>query len=204
MTVSQAEQIYLGLVREYRSAILNYLWRMVGDADLAEDLTQDTFVKAWRALDRLELSDESEARRRAWLYRIAHNTVTDHLRRKARLSWLPLESVRGGGGGDPEPGVLAGQPVRRALASLAEDQRQVLLLFSHLGLSATEVGEVLGISAAAARKRRQRARRAFAESWRAIGGELPEDALAGLRRHAKSTTEGARSGPLRAEESRGT
>lgn len=187
MSSIQAEQIYLGLVRDYRAAILNYVWRMVGDVDQAEDLTQDTFVKAWRALDRLELSDEADARRRAWLYRIAHNTVTDHMRRKARLRWLPLESIRGGSG-DPAPGVVAGQPVRQALAALGEEQRQVLLLFGHVGLSAAEVGEVLGITAAAARKRRQRAREAFASTWREMGGETPEDALAGLRNEEEVTT----------------
>lgn len=166
----RAQAIYLDLVARYQAAILNYAWRLVGDAELAEDITQETFTRAWRALDRLELDDDAEARRRAWLYRIAHNAATDHLRRKARLRWLPLDALRLGGG-DPAPGIAAAHPVRLALDRLSADQRQVLLLFAEAGLTADEVADVLGISAVAARKRRQRAREAFLEAWRAVGGD---------------------------------
>ena len=93
-----AERVYLTLVAEHQTAILNYLYRLVGDADAAEDLTQETYVKAWRALERLELDEDAEARRRAWLYRIAHNAALDHLRRKTRFRWLGLDALRGGSG----------------------------------------------------------------------------------------------------------
>jgi len=170
VTTGPAERTYLRMVAEYQDAILNYVWRLVGDPELAEDLTQETFTRAWRALGRLELDDDAEARRRAWLYRIAHNVATDHLRRKARLRWLPLDALRRLGGGDPAPGVVGAHPVRQALARLSEDHRQALLLFAQSGLSAEEVAEVLGITPAAARKRRQRAREAFVAAWRAVGG----------------------------------
>lgn len=172
-----AERVYLELVSEYQTAILNYIYRLVGDREMAEDLTQETYIKAYRALGRLELGEDAAARRRAWLYRIAHNAATDHLRRKARLRWLSLEGLRERGapeplpadGPDPEPGPEAGlaerEPVHRALAALNEAQRQVLLLFNHSGLSAAEVAEVLDISPAAARKRRQRASEAFREVY---------------------------------------
>lgn len=166
-----AERVYLRLVADYQAAILNYLYRLVGDADLAEDLTQDTFIKAYRALGRLELDDGSEARRRAWLYRIAHNAATDHLRRQARLRWLSLDAVRHRGVADPDPAFLSGEPVRQALANLSREQREVLLLFSQAELDASEVGEVLGITPEAARKRRQRAREAFEAAYRAQGGD---------------------------------
>jgi len=171
VTPTPAERTYLDLVADYQSAILNYLWRMVGDAELAEDLTQETFTRAWKALDRLELDDDAEARRRAWLYRIAHNAATDHLRRRARLRWVPLDVARNRGGGDPSPGVVGRQPIERAMATLTDDHRQVLLLFAHAGLTGDEVAEVLGITSAAARKRYQRAREAFAAAWEALGGE---------------------------------
>lgn len=165
---SPAEQVYLQLVASYQSAILNYLYRLVGDADVAEDLTQDTFVRAFRALDRLELEEEAEARRRGWLYRIAHNLATDYLRRQARLRWLPLDAVRHGGGLDPDERLAEREPVTRALAALSEEHRHVLLLFSHVGLSANEVAEVLGITPEAARKRRQRAREQFEAAYKAL------------------------------------
>jgi RNA polymerase sigma-70 factor (ECF subfamily) len=167
-----AERMYLRLVADYQAAILNYLYRLVGDVDIAEDLTQDTFIKAYRALDRLELDEAAEPRRRAWLYRIAHNTATDHLRRGGRLQWLSLEALRHHGGGDPAPSA-EGEPVRQALAALSAEHRQVLLLFGPAGLDAAEVGEVLGITPEAARKRRQRAREAFEAAFRHLTGEDP-------------------------------
>ncbi len=197
---SPAERVYLRLVGEYQTAILNYIFRLVGDRDVAEDLTQDTFIKAWRALDRLELDGDAEPRRRAWLYRIAHNTATDHLRRRGRLRWLSLDAWRGQGraeaaltappGAAPRPTEdtppdlpsvddPATAPVDRgalqaALGRLSHDQRHVLLLFNHAGLSADEVADVLGIQPAAARKRQQRARAAFEAAWQAVThGEAP-------------------------------
>jgi RNA polymerase sigma-70 factor (ECF subfamily) len=168
-----AERLYLRLVADYQSAILNYLYRLVGDVDVAEDLTQDTFVKAYRALDRLELDEAAEPRRRAWLYRIAQNSATDHLRRQARLRWLSLDSLRHQGGGDPGAEPPQRSQVRQVLAQLSHEQREVLLLFGYAGLDANEVGEVLGISPEAARKRRQRAREAFEAAWRRLTGEAP-------------------------------
>lgn len=190
-----AERVYLRLVGDYQTAILNYIYRLVGDRDVAEDLTQDTFVKAWRALDRLELEGDAEPRRRAWLYRIAHNTATDHLRRRGRLRWLSLDAWRGHGRSEALLGLPTGSaphrptedapadlppvddpaaaPVdrgalRAALGRLSEDQRHVLLLFNHAGLSADEVADVLGIQPAAARKRQQRARAAFESAWQSV------------------------------------
>jgi RNA polymerase sigma factor (sigma-70 family) len=168
---ARRERVYLELVGRYQSAILNYVYRLVGDPDLAEDLTQETFLKAYRSLGQLETDSDAEARRRAWLYRIAHNAATDHLRRRARLRWLSLDAVRGTGGGDPAEPVTAREPVRRALAALPDEQRAVLHLFAQAGLNAGEVAEVLGISEEAARKRRQRAREAFEAAYLAAGGE---------------------------------
>lgn len=168
---TRAERVYLDLVRTYQSAILNYIWRMVGDPEVAEDLTQDSFLKAWRALNRLELGEDAEARRRAWLYRIAHNTAADHLRRKARLRWISFEAVRGIGEGDPTHEVEVREPLVRTLDALSDDHRQVLLLFEQHGLSSEEVASVLGISDTAARKRRQRARNAFQTAYDRITGD---------------------------------
>jgi RNA polymerase sigma-70 factor (ECF subfamily) len=166
---SRAERAYLELVREYERAILNYLFRLVGDRDTAEDLTQETYLRAYRALERMELGDSSAGRRRAWLYRIAHNAATDHLRRTALLSWLPLDVLHRGESSarveDPATADAASEPVHRALARLSRDHREVLILFSHDELDTEEVAEVLRISPEAARKRRQRARDAFREAY---------------------------------------
>jgi RNA polymerase sigma-70 factor (ECF subfamily) len=163
-----AERVYLELVHAYQNPILNYIFRLVGDIDVAEDLTQDVFVRAYGALARLELDADAEPRRRAWLYRIAHNVATDSLRRKGRLAWLPFSNLRGHvGSGSPEGAMAAAEPVRAAMAALTADQREVLLLFGVAGMEAAEVAEVLGITEEAARKRRQRAREAFVARYAA-------------------------------------
>jgi RNA polymerase sigma-70 factor, ECF subfamily len=167
---SEAERVYLELVRAYQTAILNYIYRLVGDIDVAEDLTQDTYVKAYRALPSLALEDEAQSLRRAWLYRIAHNVATDHLRHQARLRWLRLEAVRHRAMDDPSGQVGEREAVTRALGGLPDEQREVLVLFSYADLSAAEVAEALGITADAARKRHQRARDAFAEAYQRLVG----------------------------------
>ncbi len=173
---SAAERVYLAMVASYQTAILNYLYRLVGDRDTAEELTQDTFVKAYRALGRLELGTELEGMRRAWLYRIAQNTALDHLRRRTRLRWLSLEGLTRAETPQAPAADPADRPteqglVRRVLGEMDEAARQVLLLFNQEGLSAEEVAEVLGISAVAARKRRQRAGEAFRQRYLALAAD---------------------------------
>jgi RNA polymerase sigma-70 factor (ECF subfamily) len=171
-SAQRAQEAYLELVRDYQSAILNYVYRLVGDVDLAEDLTQDCFLKAYRSLNRLELEPEAADRRRAWLYRIATNVAIDHLRRAARLRWLPLSALDGAGWAhdDPTSAVVEAQGVQMVLQSLSPDQRAVLLLFNQVGLSADEVAATLGITPEAARKRRQRAKEAFLKAWNRRAG----------------------------------
>ncbi len=166
---SHGERIFLQLVADYQTAILNYLYRLVGNFDVAEDLTQDTFMKAFRSLDRLNLEAEAAPQRRAWLYRIAHNTAADHLRRRARLRWLSLDAVRERSGDDPTAYIERGEPVLQALGALSGEHRDVLVLFGYAELSADEVAAVLGITPEAARKRRQRAREAFASQLTRLG-----------------------------------
>ena len=81
---SRSDTLFEQLFRDYRQRILNYVYRLVGDGALAEDLTQQAFVKAYQALPRMP----ADANRRSWLYRIATNTCYDHLRRKRLLQWL--------------------------------------------------------------------------------------------------------------------
>ena len=77
------------LYSEHHRAILNYLYRMVGDAARAEDLAQEVFLRAFRALPKLP----DAANYRAWLYRIATNAAYDALRRQRLLQWLSLRET---------------------------------------------------------------------------------------------------------------
>jgi len=153
------EQLYASLVRDHHRSIFNYVYRIIGDTGLAEDVTQEAYLRAYRALPRLP----GDANHRAWLYRIATNAATDELRRRKRrpqetLGLSPTLRARS----ESEDVRLGRMVLDDALHQLAEGHRVVLNLFEFGEFSAPEVGQVLGINAAAARKRRQRARSALA------------------------------------------
>src|ERR1051325_9829693 len=67
------------LVRRYQRPIAAYIYRMVGDYDVALDLTQEVFIKVYNSLSRYR----SEFKFSTWIYKIAHNAAIDHLRRHA-------------------------------------------------------------------------------------------------------------------------
>jgi DNA-directed RNA polymerase specialized sigma24 family protein len=74
----------------YQGPIYGYILSMVGNAEQAQDLTQDTFVKAFKAMPQAR-----DLVLPAWLYRIATNTALDALRHRRRLTWLPFGSSDG-------------------------------------------------------------------------------------------------------------
>ena len=74
------------LYEQYHAPILNYLHRMVSDRALAEDLTQDTCEKAYKALP----NTRPELAFKSWLYRIATNTAISNGRRKRIVKWVPF------------------------------------------------------------------------------------------------------------------
>ncbi len=157
------DTLYVGLVRTYHGALVGYIHSMVPVPQQAEDLAQDTFVRAFLALPRTGVPDNP----RAWLFRIATNVAIDHIRRQRRVAWVGLDRLaqvlRGADGTER---IELADPIQRALAALSPEEQAVLMLFVHAGLKAPEVAEVLGISPAAARKRRQRARAAFMSAYR--------------------------------------
>jgi len=79
------DQIY----DEYKTPIYNYVYHLVGDREQADDLTQDTFLKAFRALPKMD----GNLKLSAWLYRIATNTAYDALRRRKLIAWLPWQDL---------------------------------------------------------------------------------------------------------------
>ncbi len=72
------------LVRRTQQRLYGFVRRMVTDHDMAQDVLQNTFVKAWQGLDRFR----GDAQLFSWLYRIAHNECLDHLRRARRASFV--------------------------------------------------------------------------------------------------------------------
>lgn len=157
------------LYEQYHAPILNYLHRMVSDRALAEDLTQDTFEKAYKALP----ATRPDLAFKAWLYRIATNTAISNGRRKRIVKWIPFAP-----GYDPvsddevEASVTRKHDVEKTLAKLPPHYSAALLLRHYQGLSLIETAEALGITETACKLRLFRARKAFAAAY---GGPLAGD-----------------------------
>jgi len=160
------DALFEQLFQEYQSPILNYLLRLVDDPDQAEELCQDVFVRAYRALPRLP----QDANHRAWLYRIASNAATDRYRRSRLLRWLPLrddeaDSTTARRGDDSESRTVERHTVQKALKAVPLGYRQALVLFSVQGYSIEEISGMMGISAGAVKTRLFRAREKFRAAY---------------------------------------
>ena len=142
--------------------IYAYLIRMMRDADLAADLAQDTFIRAYRAIDSLE-----DRGRRGLAHQIAHRIALDEIRHRRIVRFLPLTRRvprrralgRASGHGD-----AAIRPLARALALIPERQRNALLMAEVGDLTAPELAEALGVSHVAARALLTRARESLRAS----------------------------------------
>ena len=157
---SDREATFARLFEEYATPIYNYALRMVGDPDRAADISQDTFIKAYRKLD--QLTDDAAAK--PWIYRIATNTAIDDMRRRRFTVPMSDESRhhdRPDLGPGPEAQVLGGmvdERIQRALLRLRPNHRQCLLLSDVEDMSAIQIGEVMGMSYGAVRTLLCRAR----------------------------------------------
>jgi RNA polymerase sigma-70 factor, ECF subfamily len=166
------------LYHAFAPELERYLSRLIGDPFLAQDLLQDTFVKAYRALphtrpDALLL--------RPWLYKIATNTARSAVRSAARRAgWKRVLSL-GRSGEHGEPGSHEDEPdmrsadfearfaeaelVERTLAAIKPDYAAPLLLHWREGFSIDELCAILGLSRDNVKKRLYRAKKAFAAAY---------------------------------------
>jgi RNA polymerase sigma-70 factor (ECF subfamily) len=152
------------LYREYVNRVYAFLRSQLGNAQDAEDVTSQVFIKAYEAYGRYEARQETPT---AWLFRIARNAALDHHRRAGRKERLERAVAR-----EPapsaDPGTLAEERIlyRELLDSLArmpERQREVIGL-RHSGLSFLEVGALMGCSEDAAKMLYHRAVKALRAS----------------------------------------
>lgn len=149
--VADFQTIYLA----YQPRIAGYLCRVVGDPDVAADLTQDVFVKAYRAIGRTT----PDLNVKAWLFTIATNIALDYHRHHRLLKWLPLDGWdREQRETDPQTSYADREELEAALSEVPKDQLACLLLQVRDGFSFEEIGGMLGITSGAARTRAYRAR----------------------------------------------
>jgi RNA polymerase sigma-70 factor (ECF subfamily) len=148
----------------YRDRVARFATGRLGDAEKAEDVTSETFEAVCRNLGSYRAGTDFEA----WLFTIAHRRVADQFRRRYRRQEVALDEAVPGGAGPgafpavagPEEALLAAErraEVAGAFRRLRPDQQEVLALRVLGGLSAAQVGEVLGKSEGAVRVAQHRA-----------------------------------------------
>lgn len=138
------------LVASYQEPVWRFLRGLVRDATLAEDLTQETFL---RAFDRLG-SFQFRSKFSTWLFTVARNLGIDALRQRERRDLLP---VRIGPDRPPSDPHLRTE-VATAVAALSDKLREALLLVEVMGFSCREAGEILGIPDGTVKSRLHHAR----------------------------------------------
>jgi RNA polymerase sigma-70 factor, ECF subfamily len=161
---AQADRAAFGvLYRRYLERVYGYCFYVLGDHHDAEDATERTFLAALATVDRFT---DRGASFRAWLFRIAHNQIANALRGKRRRRTTTIDAVAEPAGGlDPAQALDRADEARRlrqALGGLPDDRRQVLILRFVDGLTAREIGQVLGRSEGAVRVLQHRALRDLA------------------------------------------
>jgi RNA polymerase sigma-70 factor (ECF subfamily) len=153
------------LYEEYQRPVLAYLTRLVSDREAAEDLCQETFIKAMRGWE----GRDPTASVAAWIYRIATNTAYDFLRRRRRIRFMPLLDIDSPptGSHSMESRLDEEEPVQQALAQLPAMYRLPLVLHSCEGRSTQEIADAMGVSNSAIKTRLFRARERFREVYQA-------------------------------------
>ena len=180
LTAAQAgdEDAFRQLIEPYRHALDIHCYRMLGSAQDAEDLVQETLLRAWRAIGRFE----PRAQLQTWLYRIATNACLDELERRNRrpepLDPFPDQPSDEAAAPtyDPEAryAIREGMELAllRAIQELPGRQRAVLIFRDVLGWTAPEVAELLESSVASVNSALQRARGTIDERLPATPGAM--------------------------------
>jgi len=166
------------LVERYQKPIFNYIYRFYGNYELAQELTQETFLRCYQFLK----SYDPERKFSTWLYTVAKNLCIDELKKQRSAREVSLE--------DALPAVDAkdaataadrnqqAECIRReedfklleALQELPAAARTVLLLHYFQGLSYQEIGETIGLPVSTVKIRIFRAKKILLEKWHEIGG----------------------------------
>lgn len=158
------------IVRAYQADVFRFTWHLTRDRSMAEDATQDAFLRAYRFMD----SYRGDSKFSSWLFRIARNCAMDSLRRhKSHLERHRNERAPLGQWADP----VARTELGEALDAVSDEHRESFLLIEVYGLSYQEAADVLGVRVGTVKSRMFRARAALC---RALADE--EDAGQGSSR----------------------
>ena len=194
-TVSAAQAVE-ALIQEYGKLVFHTIYGLTGDWEESQDLTQDTFHQALKGIEAARAASGVHFHARAWLLRIALNTVHMQRRRRNIFRFIPFSHMQeerepetelptiheqaapvqpagyGAREADDPANVIAEQDaVRRTMAKLPEALRICLLLSVVGGLSSQEIADLLDMKEAAVRQRLARARKQFQQAYTHESGE---------------------------------
>lgn len=127
-------------LKEQYDKLLRYCYMRTKDSLLAEDIVQETFLKFWQSR-----SYKDTGKQMAYLYTIARNLCTDEFRRKTTLDIEVYPDLPACKDSEPE-NVIDGIVIEEALERLPEDVREIVVLRYVCGISAADIGKVMGIS----------------------------------------------------------
>ena len=142
------------LINRHRSRIYTYIYLMVKDQHLAEDVFQDTFIKVIKSLRDGKYRDDGKFL--SWVVRIAHNLIIDHFRKKKKMNLLSHDEYgadylfsQNNSSLNVEEGYVQTQiskDIRTLIDELPPDQREVVILRHYIGLSFKEIADFTSVS----------------------------------------------------------
>ena len=154
------------LMRRYKRPVMSFVFRVLGNAEDAEDIAQDVFVRVYQKLD----TYRTETKFSTWLFAMARNAAIDRMRWRARHPTESIEStpeIAMPSGTAEEVGAreIGGQ-IAAAVARLPEDQRTALVLCEYQGMSYAEIAGVMRCSQKSVESRLYRAKLILREALR--------------------------------------
>ena len=167
------------LVERYQKPIFNFIYRFYGNYELAQELTQETFLRSYQFLK----SYDQGRKFSTWLYTVARNLCIDELKKRRSAREVCLDDVlpavdakhaEGEGESDQQADCIRREDEFKLLEALQElppAARTVLLLHYFQGLSYQEIGEALSLPVSTVKIRIFRAKKALLEQWKELGGE---------------------------------
>ena len=151
--VAGEEGAFSILTERYLKTVYSFVVRFVGDSNEAEDIVQETFLKAWKSASKYR---EEASKFKTWVLRVARNTAIDHLRKRKHVPFSQFDTEDGHNvlvetvpDTQSLPDELLAtfqdaEMVQEALAQLSPDAREVVLLHYMNGLTFLEIGDMLG------------------------------------------------------------
>jgi RNA polymerase sigma-70 factor (ECF subfamily) len=200
-----ADQAVEELIQKYGKLVFHTIYAMTGDWEESQDLTQDTFHQAFKAIDAARAASGSQFREKAWLLRIALNTVRMQHRRRRLFRFIPFSYLQRGNqstekayntgtdtledqaapvqpvgygvtlSADPADVIAERDAVQRTMQQLPATLRECLLLSVIGNFSTSEIARMLDLQEAAVRQRLTRARKQFQQLYALESGEQVSD-----------------------------